>query len=195
MNLTLECGKRFETFALLFQSRPNSRVKEQATRTSQSDRPASKGQSGDYTKTTVKHGPTPAQFGWERSNLPLISCDRRPSLFGNAQERVDDLWVKLTTGQVADRFACGLERRSTPIGPVGCDGIESIRYGKDPGAQKNFSSLEAAWIAPALVALVVHDKDFGCVCKKRDVLDEVEPDLHMLLHKFPLVRGERSRLE
>jgi hypothetical protein len=76
----------------------------------------------------------------------LISCDGRPGFFGKVQEHVRDLWVELDAGQAEDCLACRLERRSAPIGPVGSDGIEGVRYGKDPRTQKNLFSLEPARI-------------------------------------------------
>jgi len=90
-----------------------------------------------------------------------MSCDRRPNVFGNVQEDVHDLWIKLTTREATDRFSRGLERRSTSIGPVGCDGIESVRNGEYPRAQKNLFPLEDARVASASVLLVVHENDFG----------------------------------
>ena len=121
-------------------------------------------------------------------------CDRWPNFLGNAQEHVYDFWITLSSGALADRFAGGLERRSTPVWPVGCDGIKSIGYAEDSRSEKNLFSLKAVRIAPSAVLLVVHEKDFGGIRKKGDILDDVEPDLYMLLHKLPLVHGERSWL-
>jgi hypothetical protein len=131
----------------------------------------------------------------ESGNQPLISCNRRPNVFADIQEYVYNLWVKLTSGKVADRITSGLERRSTPVGSVGCNGIESVRYGEDSRAGKNLLSFEPTRIAFAVESLVVHENDFRRVSEKRDVLDDIESDLHMLLHEIPLALGERSRLE
>jgi hypothetical protein len=71
------------------------------------------------------------------------------------------LRIKLTTREAANRFSRGLERRSTPIRPIGCNGIESVRNGEYPRAQKNLFPLEGARVAAASVLLVVHENDFG----------------------------------
>src|ERR1700676_920384 len=124
----------------------------------------------------------------------LISCDRRPGVFVNIQEHVYDMRVKLSSGQVADRLARRLERRSTPVGPVGCNGVKSVHDGEDSSAKKNLFSFEPAWIAAAVVAFVVGENNFRGVGKKRNILHDIEPDLYMLLHEFPLALGEGSRL-
>src|SRR6266478_6668163 len=101
--------------------------------------------------------------------------------FFQAEDGIRDLTV---TGvqTCALPISGGLERRSTPVRSIGCDGIKSIGYGEDSRAEKYLFSLNAARIARAAVLLVVHEKEFGGLGKKGDILDDVEPDLHMLLH-------------
>src|SRR5207245_6453800 len=103
--------------------------------------------------------------------------------------------VELTTRKMANRLARRLKRGGATIGPVGGDGIQRVRYGKQPRAQKNFFSFEAARIAAAVGALVMREDNLGDVRKKGDVLDEAEPDLYVPLQQSALVCSERTRLE
>src|SRR5207245_10905286 len=103
--------------------------------------------------------------------------------------------VELTTRKMANRLARRLKRGGATIGPVGGDGIQRVCYGKDPRAQKNFFSFEAARIAAAVGALVLREDNLGDVRKKGDVLDEAEPDLYVALHQSALGCSESTRLE
>jgi hypothetical protein len=70
-------------------------------------------------------------LGWERSHLALISCNPRPSFGGNAQEQTHDLRVKQPPRLALNRLASRVEWGSTTIGPVGGNGIETIRHSED----------------------------------------------------------------
>src|SRR2546421_2503265 len=143
----------------------------------------------------VEDGVVLAQKGWEHRRCALISCNGRPSFCGNAQEHTHNLQVKQPPRLALDGLAPCVQWRTTTIGPVGGDRIETVSHGEDPRPQENLLGLEAARIATAIVPLVMCENDLGGICQKRDALDEFKSDPNVLLHEGPLICSQRPGLE
>ena len=128
-------------------------------------------------------------------SLALIFGDGCPSDFRNVQKHASHLRVEMSPAKLTNSFFREFERSSALIRPLGGDGVQSVSNGENPRAQENCLSLEAARVAAAVKPLMVHEDNFGGIREKRDVLDQLEPDLRMLLHELPFFGGQRSRLE
>src|SRR5277367_676859 len=103
--------------------------------------------------------------------------------------------LELAPRTLKDCLAPDLEGGSTAVGPGGGNSVETIRHGEDARTREDFVSLKAARIATAVVALVMHENDFCRAGEKGVVLDEIEANLHMPLHKFSFVLCKRTWLK
>ena len=75
--------------------------------------------------------------------------------------------------QSCNLLASGRDGLCRAIGAVGGHGIERVSNGKDARAERNLVTLQAAWIALAVKALLVRVNNFRRLDQKGDVLQKI----------------------
>src|SRR6266481_1047466 len=130
-----------------------------------------------------------------RSDLMLHPGDRWPGFLGKTEECTSDLRIVQASRSGSNDLESFFERLRAAIGTVGSDRVEGIRHREDPGANGNLFCLQAAQITAAIVTFMMRPDQLCGFREKRDLLDQVEASLHVLLHEHALLRGEGTRFE
>ena len=113
------------------------------------------------------------------------------------QEQIEHKRVELRPPALAHQRDRLVERKGGAIDAVARDGVEDVRDSGDPPLERDRLAGDAAWIAGAVEALVVRERDRGRDVEqfRRRICEQAVADLGVPLHHAALGLGQGARLE
>lgn len=112
-----------------------------------------------------------------------------------AQEQVDDVWVKLGSG-AAFQFANDPGHwLAGSVGSITGHGIHGVSQTEDSRCQGRFGGAASEWVAVAVPTLVVAEDNIQQVSADPGQSEEVAPDLRVLLNDRVLGVSQSASLE
>src|SRR6266568_1995179 len=111
------------------------------------------------------------------------------------EEGLGGAWIELDAGVAGDLRPRLLDRLALAIGAVAGDGVERVRDGEDPRAERDLLAGEPARITRSVPALLVGQHDLGWDLEERDGLQDRVTGRGVLAHLLPLGGEELAGLE